>query len=57
MLAAWNVHAHADNTLHVGSKRFTESYILGEVVRQVSELALLGRELEADPVCDAYLHV
>ena len=28
--------AHADNVLHVGSKRFTESYILGEILTQTA---------------------
>ncbi|MET0319469.1 MAG: glycine betaine ABC transporter substrate-binding protein [Duganella sp.] len=28
--------ARADDTLHIGSKRFTESYILGEVLTQVA---------------------
>ncbi len=36
-LCSWCVPAHAlDDTLHVGSKRFTESYILGEVLTQVA---------------------
>ncbi len=30
---------------------------LGELVREVAQFALLGRELEADPVCDAYVHI
>ncbi len=29
--------AIADPTLHVGSKRFTESYILGEIIKQTAE--------------------
>ena len=34
VLAAWTAQAHAADTVVVGSKRFTESYILGELVRQ-----------------------
>jgi osmoprotectant transport system permease protein len=38
MLIAWcaclGAPAHADDVLHVGSKRFTESYILGEILTQ-----------------------
>ena len=34
VLAAWTAQAHAAETVVVGSKRFTESYILGELVRQ-----------------------
>ena len=30
------VGAASDDTLHVGSKRFTESYILGEVLTQTA---------------------
>ena len=37
-LPAGVAHAH-DGVLRVGSKRFTESYILGEVVRQTAERA------------------
>jgi osmoprotectant transport system permease protein len=33
-LAAAAQHAHADDVLRIGSKRFTESYILGEIVTQ-----------------------
>lgn len=35
LLAALSAHAAAD-TLHIGSKRFTESYILGEVLAQTA---------------------
>ena len=30
---------------------------LGELVREVAQLALLGRELEADPLSHAYVQV
>src|SRR5690242_10921389 len=39
MLAAWCITATAAQPLHVGSKRFTESYILGEIVRQTAQAA------------------
>jgi osmoprotectant transport system permease protein len=39
--------AYADETLHVGSKRFTESYILGEVVVQSARQA--GTKAEHHP--------
>jgi osmoprotectant transport system permease protein len=39
MLAAWCITATAAQPLHVGSKRFTESYILGEIVKQTAEAA------------------
>jgi osmoprotectant transport system permease protein len=38
-LAAWCTHAAAAPTLQVGSKRFTESYILGEILVQVARSA------------------
>jgi osmoprotectant transport system permease protein len=38
LLACGCVHA-ADETLHVGSKRFTESYILGEILTQTASRA------------------
>ena len=38
-LSLWASAAHAADTLVVGSKRFTESYILGELVRQTLEQA------------------
>ena len=34
VFAAASAHAMDDGTLKVGSKRFTESYILGEIIRQ-----------------------
>ena len=39
MLAAWCITATAAQPLHVGSKRCTESYILGEIVRQTAQAA------------------
>jgi osmoprotectant transport system permease protein len=39
--------AHADETLHVGSKRFTESYILGEILLQTAAAA--GAKAEHHP--------
>jgi len=39
MLAAWCITETAAQPLHVGSKRFTESYILGEIVRQTAQAA------------------
>jgi osmoprotectant transport system permease protein len=33
----WASAAAAADTLHIGSKRFAESYILGEIVKQVAE--------------------
>ena len=33
----WNANSAFADTLHIGSKRFTESYILGEVLRQTVE--------------------
>ena len=39
MLAAWCITATAAQPLHIGSKRFTESYILGEIVRQTAQAA------------------
>jgi osmoprotectant transport system permease protein len=36
---AWQAGASADETLHVGSKRFTESYILGEILTQTAARA------------------
>lgn len=35
-VAGARVHAQADDVLRVGSKRFTESYILGEIIRQTA---------------------
>jgi osmoprotectant transport system permease protein len=37
VLTAAAALAHAEGTLKVGSKRFTESYILGEIVAQVAQ--------------------
>ena len=34
VFAAASAHGMDDGTLKVGSKRFTESYILGEIIRQ-----------------------
>ncbi len=36
MLPVLLASARADDVLHVGSKRFTESYILGEIIRQTA---------------------
>jgi osmoprotectant transport system permease protein len=33
---AWQAPAHAGEVLRVGSKRFTESYLLGEILRQTA---------------------
>jgi osmoprotectant transport system permease protein len=38
-LAPWAAAVAADATLQVGSKRFTESYILGEIVAQTAQRA------------------
>jgi len=37
MLVSVVVSAHAAQAVRIGSKRFTESYVLGEVVRQTLE--------------------
>jgi len=39
MLLMHGIVARADDTLRVGSKRFTESYILGEIVKQTADSA------------------
>ena len=44
LLAAWMGLAAAAPPLQVGSKRFTESYVLGEIVRQT----LVGQGVEAE---------
>ena len=38
LLAAWSTPAQAADAVKVGSKRFTESYVLGEIARQALEL-------------------
>src|SRR5262249_49884811 len=45
-LLAYSCAAHGE-TLHVGSKRFTESYVLGEVLIQVAQKA--GASAEHKP--------
>ena len=44
LLAAAAIPAHAAKPIEVGSKRFTESYVLGEIVRQTLQRAGIAAE-------------
>jgi osmoprotectant transport system permease protein len=44
LLAAWGTPAQAADPVKVGSKRFTESYVLGEIARQALELGGVSAE-------------